>query len=215
MATNTEKRRHHQRGVETRTRLVEAALAEFAQRGFDGASTRAIATSAGVAQSAVRHHFETKEALWKAAVDHVFGLLRARFESRVAGLAGVEAPTRARLLLRDLVYFSAAHPELNRFMVQEGSQQSTRLEWLVENHVRPIFTFLIGQSRELEALGTPVVGSRALAHYMVIGAASAPYSLAAEYELVTGEDPFAKEGIEAHADAVVALFLPKTKQETT
>lgn len=196
-------RRNNQRGADTRARLVEAALHEFAQKGFAGASTRAIAKRAEVMQPAVRHHFATKEALWKAAVEHVFGLLRQQFEERVVGLRGVDAQTRAKLLVRDFVFFAADHPELHRLMLQEGTAWSPRLAWLVENHVRPLNAFLAEQSGA-DADNPPPPHLL----YMVIGSASTPYALAPEYELTTGEDPFAKENVEAHADAVVALFFP-------
>ena len=38
--------------------------------------------------------------------------------------------------------FQAAHPELHRFMIQEGMRKSPRLEWLVETHIRPIYDFV-------------------------------------------------------------------------
>ncbi len=204
-------RRPYQRGVETRTRLVEAALREFTEKGFEGASTRAIAARADVAQSAVRHHFETKDALWRAAADQVFGQLRERYETRLAGLEGVDVRTRARLVLRDLLLFAAAHPELPRFMVLEGSARTPRLEWLEARHLRPIFSDLTALWREVETEGVPLPCSVALLQYMVIGASSMPYAVAVEYQLTTGEDPFAKEAIEAHADALVAIFLPETR----
>ena len=66
-------RRPQQRSVATRERLVEAALAVFASHGFEGATTREIASRAGVALAALPYHFTTKEALWKAAADRIFG----------------------------------------------------------------------------------------------------------------------------------------------
>ncbi len=206
-------RRLQQRSVETREKLVEAALHEFAEKGFGGASTRAIATRAGVAQSAVPYHFETKDSLWKAAADHLFGLLRERFQARVVGLDGVGVRTKSRLLVRDFVLFAAAHPELHRFMLQEGTGRSERLEWLVEKHIRPTFEFLRGQMDELEADGAPAIGRPDHLHYVLIGAASTPYALAPEFELVTGEDPFAKEMVDAHVELILSLFFPEPRGE--
>jgi len=56
----------------TRASLIEAAVHEFAAHGFDGASTRAIATRAGVHQPQINYHFESKLDLWRAAVDWLF-----------------------------------------------------------------------------------------------------------------------------------------------
>lgn len=43
--------------------IVEAALAVFAAKGFDGAGIRQIAQAAGVPQPLLNHHFGGKEAL--------------------------------------------------------------------------------------------------------------------------------------------------------
>lgn len=53
---------------DTREAILDAARAAFAERGFDGASIRAIATSAGVDPALVHHYFETKDKLFLATV---------------------------------------------------------------------------------------------------------------------------------------------------
>ena len=58
-----------ERGAETRARIVAAALREFADRGFEGTSTREISAVAGVNQGLITYHFASKESLWKEAVD--------------------------------------------------------------------------------------------------------------------------------------------------
>jgi len=211
MARSPRRRQPQRRTLETRDGLVEAALHEFAEKGFGGASTHAIAARAGVAQSAVPYHFKTKDALWKAAADRLFGTLQEQFQARLVGLEGVDVRTRTRLLLRDFVFFAAAHPELHRFMIQEGTGPSERLEWLVETHIRPTLDFVGGQIADLEAAGAPMRGRPGHLLYMMVGAASTPYALAPEFELLTGEDPFAKEMVDAHVDTVLALFFPEPR----
>jgi AcrR family transcriptional regulator len=48
--------------------VLAAARAAFAERGYDGASIRAIAGAAGVDPALVHHYFGTKDALFLAAV---------------------------------------------------------------------------------------------------------------------------------------------------
>ena len=193
---------------ETRLRLVEAAIGEFADKGFGGASTRGIASRAGVAHASLPYHFKTKDALWRAAADHLFGLFRDQFVRRIEGLEGVDALTRSRLLLQDFVRFSSAHPELHRFMLQDGSERTGRLEWLVETHVRPMFALTRELGAELSAPSVPVPMDAGQRFYAMIGAAATVFAASAQAELVTGEDPFAKERVDAHAEAIVALFFP-------
>ena len=55
-------------GADTRTQLLDAARAEFAERGYDGATVRVIAERAGVDPAMVNHWFGGKEALFIAAL---------------------------------------------------------------------------------------------------------------------------------------------------
>jgi AcrR family transcriptional regulator len=53
---------------DTREAILAAAREAFAERGYDGASIRAIATSAGVDPALVHHYFGSKEQLFNATV---------------------------------------------------------------------------------------------------------------------------------------------------
>jgi AcrR family transcriptional regulator len=59
------------RGEETRARIVNAALKLFGQRGFDGSSTRDIATAAGVNAPALQYYFDNKEGVFIACIEHI------------------------------------------------------------------------------------------------------------------------------------------------
>jgi AcrR family transcriptional regulator len=201
-------RRPQQRSLDTRERLVEAALHAFAEHGFEGATTREIARRAGVALAALPYHFSTKEALWRAAADRIFGLLGETFTKRLAGLDGVDTPTRLRLVLRDFVRFQAAHPELHRFMIQEGIGKSPRLAWLVETHIRPIYDFVRAMVETAQDAGLAPLGRPEHLHYMLIGAAASVYALSAEFELLTGQDPSDSALVAEHVAALERLFFP-------
>jgi AcrR family transcriptional regulator len=56
-------------GGDTRAALLDAARAVFAERGYDGATVRAIAERAGVDPAMVNHWFGGKEPLFVAALD--------------------------------------------------------------------------------------------------------------------------------------------------
>ncbi len=63
------------RGEETRGRIVTAALKLFGERGFEGASTRDIATAAGVNAPALQYYFDNKEGVYLACVEHIVARL--------------------------------------------------------------------------------------------------------------------------------------------
>lgn len=54
---------------DTRESILEAARTAFAEKGFDGASIRAIAAGAGVDPALVHHYFGTKDKLFLAAMN--------------------------------------------------------------------------------------------------------------------------------------------------
>jgi TetR/AcrR family transcriptional regulator len=180
------------------------------QRSLD---TREIAQRAGVALAALPYHFTTKEALWRAAADRIFALLNETFGRRFAGLEGVDTPTRLRLILRDFVRFAAAHPELHRFMIQEGMRRSQRLEWLVETHVRPMYAAVRGMVEAAQREGMAPLGRPEHLHYMLIGAASSAYALSAEFELLTGTPANQQALVDEHVAALERMFFPRADGE--
>ena len=63
-------------GTETREAIRMAARRLFAERGFEGASMRAIAAEAGVDAALITHFFGSKANLLSAAIDWPFDLDR-------------------------------------------------------------------------------------------------------------------------------------------
>lgn len=59
-------------GPDARTRILEAARAEFARRGYDKTSIRGIAKEADVDAALVHHYFGTKDDVFAAAVEVSF-----------------------------------------------------------------------------------------------------------------------------------------------
>ncbi|MGO2112910.1 MAG: TetR/AcrR family transcriptional regulator [Pseudoclavibacter sp.] len=65
------RRRGRPRGGESdaRARILNAAVHEFAEHGYDSATTRGIAARAGVDAASLHHHFGTKADLFAAVID--------------------------------------------------------------------------------------------------------------------------------------------------
>lgn len=199
-------RRPQQRSQATRDRLLGAAVEIFAERGFEGATTRAIARRAGVALAALPYHFKTKEALWRAAADQLFARYRDRMMRRLRELRDEDEVTRTRQLLREFVLFSAENPEVHRFILQEGTHRSERLAWLVETHIRPIFRYVTRSVERAQRLGFGRTGRPEHLYYMMFGAAATVYSLGPEFELLTGENATRADLVEAHVESVLDVF---------
>lgn len=191
----------------TKSRIIKAAIQAFSADGFEGASTRQIAALAQENQGLITYHFASKDNLWRAAVDALFGGFRAELESRAEALADADVGTRVRLLIYFLVRYSAKHPEQMRLMVQEGKVDSPRTKWLVDRHIAPMFDFfttLVSEAQEASVL--PHTRPIHL-FYTLIGATSLIFTHAQECKHLTGRDPMQEDMIEAHAEAVASLIL--------
>jgi TetR/AcrR family transcriptional regulator, regulator of cefoperazone and chloramphenicol sensitivity len=75
-----------------RARIREAALEHFAKEGYERATIRAIARTAGVSPGLLRHHYGSKDDLRKACDDYVFEMLH-RVNMQLLDDPGVEAST--------------------------------------------------------------------------------------------------------------------------
>lgn len=60
------------KGERTRRRIMDEARAMIDEVGIEAISQEAVARRVGITQSALRHHFPTREALFDAIFDHVF-----------------------------------------------------------------------------------------------------------------------------------------------
>jgi AcrR family transcriptional regulator len=80
-----------QSAAERRDEILEAALEEFAEHGYHGASTEAIARRAGISQPYVFRLFGTKQELFKAVVSRCFRETLEMFQRAAEGKRGMEA----------------------------------------------------------------------------------------------------------------------------
>jgi TetR/AcrR family transcriptional regulator len=186
----------------TRARIIDAARDAFSAIGFEGASLRSVAKDAGVQHQLATYYFKTKEELWMAVMDELAVGFFQRLGKRIRGLDGVDIGAKLRLVVREFVKYSAEHPQLHRLMTMEGRRQSERLVWLIRRHVSRHFAISTKLIREGQALGVVRPGDPGQLHYCAIGIATAAFSLAPEYKIVTGNDPFIRSHVEQIADLV-------------
>jgi TetR/AcrR family transcriptional regulator len=191
----------------TRERVLAAALDLFSELSFEGATTREIAARAGVTQPLLNYHFSTKEELWQAAVEGLFADLNDVLATREEGLRGVDELTTAKLLVREFISFSASHPQLHRIITQECKNDSPRMDWLVEHHIRPHYDRATALFSRLVSAGLLPDIPVAHLYYILTGAGPTMFVLAPECRRLTGIDPQAPEVIEAHVDAVIAFLF--------
>ncbi|MFT5482210.1 MAG: TetR/AcrR family transcriptional regulator [Halieaceae bacterium] len=121
----------------TRDRILAVALKLFAERGHDGTTISEVARQTEVAQPLLHYYFDSKTALWKAAIDMVYAEHRAEFAAAEHLIHSLEPRMVLEMMLRHWLQVTAKYPEVGMIMQYEAGQESPRLQWLVEQHLQP------------------------------------------------------------------------------
>lgn len=191
-------------GDPTRERIVRAALAAFAEAGFEGASTRAIAAAADANQGLVAYYFGDKARLWREAVAHGLAALAADLEA-----AGSPAPLPGAAAVDALLTSLAEHADVVRVLVRECLSDGARLRRLVRAAPADLLARLRGLARE--RFGADVGEAPADAELaLLLGAAAFAVAGAPGVRALTGVESSAPEARRAQA-ALLASALAGTR----
>jgi AcrR family transcriptional regulator len=192
------KRAEQLRSIETRASILDAAIAEFAQRGFEGASIRAIADRLDLQHPLITYHYRSKDILWRAAAEHAFAQIRAEWD--------ISAPERSELsplqLLRreytTLFRYTVAFPEFHRFMRQETLTNNPRLKWVAEAILAPLLERLLPQIIAAQKQGFLPSVDPILFHYMMVSLTATLSEFGPEMQVTSGLSSADPKVVEAY-----------------
>lgn len=191
-----------------RQRLIDAAEIEFSQKGFDGASVLSIASRAGVKQPLLNYHFGSKEGLWRAVVENAYAEAVAMSVKHVKGdLESTDPLTRLRASLRTLTVINVLHPAAHSLVFMEVAQAGPRLNWLVDNYMKPFHDMLDAIVAECHAAGLLKPYPPEYASVMMTGMLTAVHSAAHLVKRLYGVEPMTAEQAEQHAEQVIDALL--------
>jgi AcrR family transcriptional regulator len=186
------KRAEQQRAIETREAILNAAIAEFAEKGFDGASIRAIADRLGLQHPLITYHYRTKDILWRAAAEHAFAKIRDEWDASAQEGSGLSPLAQLRREYTTLFRYTVAFPEFHRFMRQETLTDNPRLKWVAETVLSPLLARLLPQIKQAQKQKLLPVVDPILFHYMMVSLTAALSEFGPEMRLTGGlssEDP--------------------------
>lgn len=201
-------RKQQQRSIKTKQKLLDAAIEAFSENGFKGTSTRDIAERAGVHHPLITYHFRNKEELWRAAADRIFSRFNASMSEALQTNLDQGPRTRMASLIRTYVRYAASQPALHKVMVQEASNPSPRLDWLIKTHLRPLFEVSVKNLKVLQDQGIAPGGNTAILFNMIRVSAGGLIALGHELKGTSGIDLNAPGTIDELADMIVDVFLP-------
>lgn len=207
---------HAERSADTRARILEAALAEFAAHGLAGARTEHIAAAAGVNKALLYYYFDSKEKLYLAALEMVAG--RVRDSSMAVFLR--DASPGEKLLRTALNHFDRilTQREFQSLMQQElmrlhkGEQGA--LPVLIKRVFEPIHTMFQAIVREGIATGELVEADWMQISLAALGANVFYFLSAPVWRLIMPFEPFDPEVLRARRVALVeflgqAIFIDR------
>ena len=133
--------------------LLEAAREIFAARGLEGARVDDIARRAGVNKQLVYHYFDSKDGLYAAVLEHVYGEIRRREQE--LDLSRFPAEEAMRRLVEFSFDYLAEHPDFVALLADENAHGGRHLQGSVrvEEVNRPIVDLISETLRRGEADG--------------------------------------------------------------
>ncbi len=199
------------RPEETRTAILQAAVREFAREGVAGARTDAIARAAKVNKALLYYYYRDKDALYGAALDHVF---QERNEFLMRVLAE-DIPPGQKILRYVGAFFDylAEHPSHREMVQREMLARGSQMQRIVKLYLKPIYLELIKVLREGIASGIfrPVDPLQFLPSMVAVIVHY--FGTAPMMKVMTQKDPLSPERLAARRAAVLdfisaALFRP-------
>jgi TetR/AcrR family transcriptional regulator len=197
-----------ERSAETRGRILDAALSEFAAHGLAGARTERIATAAGVNKALLYYYFESKEKLYLAALEMIASKIR---DSTMAVFLR-EGSAGERVLRSALNHFDriVGQQEFQSMMQQEMIRlhkgESGVMPLLVKKVFEPTLIMYRAMVREGIASGELIEADWLQIQLATLGANVFYFLSAPIWRLVTGDDPLTVEALTTRRKAVVEFL---------
>ena len=127
-----------------RAQLLETALNAFSAKGFDGATTKEIASAAGVTEAVIFRHFPTKQALYQAVLESEFGCIDFR-KWRAEAQAAMDRNDDAalfRAIASAIIESYSGDPRMERVMLFAALEGNGQALEHYRNFCLPLFELL-------------------------------------------------------------------------
>jgi TetR/AcrR family transcriptional regulator len=112
---------------EKQDRIINAAIKEFAQKGYDSASTNEIVKEAGISKGLLFHYFKNKKQLFFYLFDYCYNLVADEFYKKV-DLTERDFFKRIRQSVHIKMDLQAKYPEILTFIQEAFMQDSLEIK---------------------------------------------------------------------------------------
>ena len=150
----------------SRERLFAAAAAEFAARGFAGASVDRIALAAGVNKAMIYYHFKSKAALYREILRDMFDAVGIAVRE-VAGSTATP-DVKIRRFVAAIAEAAEARPHFPAMWLREVAEGATRVDEPTLRYATGVVQTLEGIVEEGRAAGRFVGVNTLMLHFGII-----------------------------------------------
>jgi TetR/AcrR family transcriptional regulator len=199
----------------SRDRLLAAAAAEFAARGFDGAKVDRIAERAGLNKAMLYYHFTNKAALYRAILHDLFQALAGAL---AIDQAAVGPPAdRLRRYVRTVAAVTAAHPHFPAIWLREMAEGGRHLDRALARDmasVLDVMTAIVRDGRRAGVFGDvhPFIVQMSIVAPLLLFSASAPIRERFQQSLPPGMATVERADLIASVElAALAALVPSAR----
>jgi len=187
----------------TATRILDAAEARFAEKGYDATSLGDIADDVSIRAPSLYKHFESKRDVYVAVLhrllDPYFGLLEDLLR---VPKDGAEAQRNLALVLAHYV----KTPNLAKVVQHAALAGGEELALLVEHWYRPLFARAIALTEGAPRLRKQEKRAQAIALVVAFHSFMSGYvTMAPLHARLTGEDPHGPSAVARHLEILTAV----------
>jgi AcrR family transcriptional regulator/DNA-binding MarR family transcriptional regulator len=200
-------RASQRRGEATRRRILDAAGHEFAGKGFEGGSMRAIARECGIELALIQYHFKDKLTLWEEVLDDVIGsFYQTKLNDLMERVADRRPSEQIAAYLEMLIRHAATDTVFVGIMSHARISLAPDTE-AFRDRIRGRSHVLVELIRAAQADGEAVPGNPIVIFYMMVGAALRIFMLAADVPDLAGGAEAVPALLDEHVRSCIAVFL--------
>jgi AcrR family transcriptional regulator len=185
----------------TAERILDAAEAVFAERGFDAASLGDVADRVGIRPQAIYNHFSGKRELYAAVLERLLDPFLELLDDAV-----VAGEDRSRASVARDIAFHARNPHLARILQYATLGGGEPLELIQQRWYRPFFerALLLAPEKNAIVQKNPALLPWVICafHSLILGYAT----MAPLHRELLGIDPFSAEGVARQTELLQELL---------
>ena len=194
---------------QTRRDILKAGLHCFAAEGFNSTTLRKIAEQANTTHGLLRHHFGSKDKLWKACVAFAVDQTTKLQLPVLAQLTAENAVESFEQVARALICNAAKNPDVWRLLTFEALKDSDRLDYLLEV-IWPIHTKIEPLFKMVQKQGYFLNFNHNNFFLFMVSLGALPFAISPFSNKVCGTNILSKKQAEKHTDLVIDTLFRKS-----